>query len=313
LSHGMDGFVDVHQSLAQSPRLTVRSLADGSVVRVVYDRVDPRVRALGLVPPEIVTVTSRGGATLFGALYRPSSRFGSGPFPTIVSVYGGPRAQSVTNSWRPTIALRAQYLRELGFLVLALDNRGSARRGVSFESALHRRLGHVEVDDQVDGVRCLVERGLADPRRVGIYGWSYGGYLAAMCLARAPEIFSVSVAGAPVTQWDGYDTHYTERYLGTPSNNPVGYAESSVVANVRGIIGRLLLVHGLIDENVHFRHTARLINALIRERKPYDLVLFPEERHLPRKVEDRVYLEERVRVFFVRHLAPATVPSSERS
>jgi dipeptidyl-peptidase-4 len=208
----------------------------------------------------------------------------------------------VTNSWRPTISLRAQHLRELGYLVFALDNRGSARRGVQFETALNRRMGQVEVNDQVDGVRWLVERGLTDPARVGIYGWSYGGYMAAMCLARAPETFRVAVAGAPVTHWDGYDTHYTERYMGTPTNNPDGYRESSVMAHVSGIAGKLLLVHGMIDENVHFRHTARLINALTRARKPYDLLVFPDERHLPRKLEDRIFMEERVRDFFQQHL-----------
>jgi dipeptidyl-peptidase-4 len=163
-------------------------------------------------------------------------------------------------------------------------------------------MGNVEVQDQVDGVRWLVAQGLGDPARVGIYGWSYGGYMAVMCLARAPETFKVAVAGAPVTHWDGYDTHYTERYMGTPQSNPEGYRTSSVMAHVDAIQGKLLLVHGLIDENVHFRHTARLINALIRARKPYDLLLFPDERHMPRRLEDRIYMEERIRDFFVENL-----------
>jgi len=158
------------------------------------------------------------------------------------------------------------------------------------------------VQDQVDGVRWLVDRGLADPGRVGIYGWSYGGYMAAMCLARAPETFKAAAAGAPVTFWDGYDTHYTERYMGTPTSNPDGYAASAVARHVGNLRGKLLLVHGLIDENVHFRHTARLINALIAARKPYELLLFPDERHLPRRLADRVYMEERIRDFFVANL-----------
>jgi dipeptidyl-peptidase-4 len=302
LDRGRNNFIDVHQSLDRPPSLSLRSLDDGELIRIIFDQVDPRIGALELSAPEVVNITSRDGATLYGAVYRPPARFGSGPFPTVVSVYGGPHAQMVTNSWRPTASLRAQHLRGLGYLVFSLDNRGSARRGVRFEGALNRRMGRVEVDDQVDGVRWLVERGLTDPKRVGIYGWSYGGYLAAMCLARSPDTFRVAVAGAPVTHWDGYDTHYTERYMGTPSTNPDGYRLSSVIANVSGIVGRLLLVHGLIDENVHFRHTARLINALTRERKPYELLLFPDERHLPRKVEDRVFMEERVRDFLVRNL-----------
>ncbi|UCG24532.1 MAG: prolyl oligopeptidase family serine peptidase, partial [Chloroflexota bacterium] len=148
----------------------------------------------------------------------------------------------------------------------------------------------------------LVEQGLADPDRVGVYGWSYGGYMAAMCLARAPETFKVAVAGAPVSHYDGYDTHYTERYMGQPADNPEGYESGSVMHHVDKMTGKLLLVHGLIDENVHFRHTARLINALIAARKPYDLLLFPDERHSPRSQQDRVYMEERVRDYFLENL-----------
>jgi dipeptidyl-peptidase-4 len=157
----------------------------------------------------------------------------------------------------------------------------------------------------VDGVRWLVTHGLTDPARVGVYGWSYGGYMTLMCLAQAAETFTVGVAGAPVTAWEGYDTHYTERYMGTPQSNPDGYAASSVLAHIEKIAGRLLIIHGLIDENVHFRHTAWLLNALTAAHKPYDLRVFPDERHMPRKLEDRVFMEEQIRDYFRTHLAPA--------
>jgi dipeptidyl-peptidase 4 len=223
-----------------------------------------------------------------------------------VMVYGGPHAQLVRNSWLLTANMRAQYLRRSGFLVFVLDNRGSARRGQTFESTIRHELGCVEVDDQVDGVAWLAAQGLADPQRVGVFGWSYGGYMALMCLLRAPEIFRAAVAGAPVTSWDGYDTFYTERYMGTPQSNPQGYERSSVMPYVQNLRGQLLLVHGLIDENVHFRHTARLINALIKARKPYSLLLFPDERHMPRSEDDRIYMEERLRDFFVESVRRAT-------
>jgi dipeptidyl-peptidase-4 len=138
---------------------------------------------------------------------------------------------------------------------------------------------------------------------VGIYGWSYGGYLAAMALAKAPDTFRAAVAGAPVSSWDGYDTHYTERYMGTPQTNAEGYRSSSVLEHVGAIRGRLMLVHGLIDENVHFRHTARLVDALIAARKDYQLLLFPSERHMPRAEEDRVYMEQRIAEFLDRALS----------
>jgi dipeptidyl-peptidase-4 len=154
----------------------------------------------------------------------------------------------------------------------------------------------------VDGVRHLVALGIADPARVGITGWSYGGYATLMALCLAPEVFRVGVAGAPVTHWDGYDTHYTERYMGLPSENPEGYRRSSVMANLGGLRGDLLLVHGMLDENVHFRHTARLINALLAAGKPYLLDLYPDERHLPRKPADRRTMEDRITRFLLERL-----------
>lgn len=295
-------FVDTLHSIHTPPRITLCSLPQGDRISTLFDQVDPRVARLKLKPPELVELENRHGDRLYGAVYHPPAQFGEGPYPTLVWVYGGPHAQLVVNAWQTTVQMRVQYLSELGFLVFVLDNRGSARRGLAFESVIWHKMGVHEVEDQVDGVRWLVEQGLADPDRVGVFGWSYGGFMSLMCLAQAPEIFKAAVAGAPVTHYGGYDTHYTERYMGTPQTNPDGYQRSSVMNYVDGIQGKLLLVHGLIDENVHFRHTARLINALIAARKPYELMLFPDERHSPRRLEDRVYMEERIRDFFIENL-----------
>jgi dipeptidyl-peptidase-4 len=303
IDHAFRRFIDIVHSLEQPPVIRLCSLQDGSSLTTLFDERDPRLDRLQLEPPELVTLQNRQGTTLYGALFRPPARFGPGPYPTLIYVYGGPHAQLVTNAWTLTVNMRVQYLRSLGFLVFVLDNRGSARRGLAFEGAIKHDMGHLEVEDQVDGVNWLAAQGLADPERVGVFGWSYGGYMAAMCLARAPQTFKVAVAGAPVTRWDGYDTFYTERYMGTPQTNPAGYQASSVMQHIAGLSGRLLLVHGLIDENVHFRHTARLINALIAARKPYDLLLFPNERHMPRGQADRVFMEEQVRDYFLKHLA----------
>jgi len=158
------------------------------------------------------------------------------------------------------------------------------------------------VDDQVAAVEWAVLCGKADPTRVGIFGWSYGGYLSAMCLAKAPMVFRCAVAGAPVAAWDGYDTHYTERYMGTPLSNPEGYKEGDVCTHVKNVEGALLLVHGLVDENVHFRHTARIAQAMVDAGKAYDLLCFPNERHSPRSEKDRAYQEERVFAFLEKWL-----------
>ncbi len=223
-------------------------------------------------------------------------------FPAIVSVYGGPHVQRVANQWLLTSDLRAQKFAQNGIVVIKCDNRGSYRRGISFEGAIKHDMGNIEVQDQVAAVNYFTNIGLVHRGKVGMFGWSYGGYMSAISLCRAPDSFACAVAGAPVTSWDGYDTHYTERYMGRPQENVVGYDASSVMTHVKKMKGKLLLIHGLIDENVHFRHTARLINSLIRERKRYELILFPCERHSPHKLQDRIYLEDIMWEFFINNL-----------
>jgi len=291
----------------QPPRTVLRRVGRSEITSVHDAGDDPLVTELALVPPALRTVTTDpvepGGpdTELHAAVYRPD---GDGPFPTVIWVYGGPHAQLVTRSWVSTVAMRAQLLRQEGFCVAVVDGRGSAARGLAFEGALRHRMGTVEVDDQVRLVEALVAEGTADPERVGIYGWSYGGYLSALCLARRPDVFRAACAGAPVTSWDGYDTHYTERYLGTPASNPDGYRDGSVMTHLEGLRDRhLLLVHGLIDENVHFRHTARLVNALVRADIDHRLVLYPDERHVPRSEADRASMERLILEFFRDALA----------
>jgi dipeptidyl-peptidase-4 len=144
--------------------------------------------------------------------------------------------------------------------------------------------------------------GLVDTANVGIYGWSYGGYLSAMALCKAPSVFKCACAGAPVTFWEGYDTFYTERYMSTPEKNAEGYTNSSVMTHASALAGKLLIIHGLIDENVHFRHSAFLIEKLNSLRKRYELLLFPNERHSPHKLSDKVYTEDRILDFFKSYL-----------
>ncbi|GMF13132.1 unnamed protein product [Phytophthora lilii] len=251
-----------------------------------------------LCVPRIISFPTRDGKeTLYGAVYLPDPKIhGDGPYPTMVSVYGGPHVQRVARMWAMTVDMRAQRFRDMGYAVLKVDNRGSFRRGSAFEGAIKHCMGTVEILDQQDGVRKLVDEGITIKDRVGIYGWSYGGYMSAISLMKAPETFKLAIAGAPVTSWDGYDTCYTERYMSTPQLNPSGYREGSVMEAVGNMQDgqKLMLIHGLIDENVHFRHTARLITALINARKHYDLLLFPGERHSPRHLEDRIYMEQRI-------------------
>lgn len=292
-------FVDTFSSREGAAVTTLRRTNGGEVIATLHKEPDMTAAAQGLRPPELRVMEAADGTPMFGALYRPE---GEGPHPLVVSVYGGPHAQRVLDDWALTVDLRAQYLAQEGFVVLAVDNRGSANRGLAFETHLNRRMGTIEVDDQVAAVEQVVAEGLVDRERVGIYGWSYGGYMTCMSLMRAPEVFRVGVAGAPVVDWDGYDTGYTERYMSTPEDNPDGYRDGAVTTHVDGLSGKLLLVHGMVDENVHFRHTARLITALTAAQKPYDIQIFPEERHMPRDAAGLEYMERRLVSYFEEHL-----------
>jgi dipeptidyl-peptidase 4 len=295
-------YVETFHARDTPPRLTLRDASSGESLRELVSADRAEADALGLVPPELIEVGARDGTSLYGALWRARGGGADALRPLIIDVYGGPHVQQVTDSWALTANLRAQYLASRGFNVLALDNRGSARRGHAFEAAIWRQMGSIEVDDQVDGARYVAGLPGIDGARIGVYGWSYGGYMTLMSLLKAPDVFKAGVAGAPVTDWDGYDTAYTERYMETPQNNPDGYREASVLTHAAALRAPLLVLHGLLDENVHFRHTARLAAALNAAGKPYELAIFPNERHGPRDPTQRAALEQRIADFFARNL-----------
>ncbi|CAB3262330.1 unnamed protein product [Arctia plantaginis] len=198
-------------------------------------------------------------------------------------VYGGPEVQTVTNSYKGIRQLRMHMLAARGFNVVAVDSRGSKHRGRAWEAAIKGKLGQIELDDQVEVLQWLAkETGCIDMERVAIHGWSYGGYLSLLGLATRPNIFRVCVAGAPVTCWRLYDTAYTERYMGAPACAPHAYTRASVLAHAPFFPdqeGRLLIIHGLADENVHFCHTAALTAELVRLGKPHRVQVYPGERH----------------------------------
>ena len=294
-------FIDSWSTREHAPRVAVRE-ANGSRVVMLFENQDATAAALGLVPPETMQFKAADGSKLFGLVYKPPAFDPTKKYPLIVAVYGGPGVQRVLEDWSLTVDLRAQYLAQQGYIVLKVDNRGSLNRGLSFEAAIADRMGTVEVDDQVAAVREMAKLPWVDANRVGMYGWSYGGYMTCMSMMRAPEVFKVGVSGAPVTDWDGYDTGYTERYMGTPQSNPEGYRDSSILTHASKLRGKLLLVHGMTDENVHFRHTARLIVALTEANKDYDLLVFPEERHMPRDARGLEYQERKVVEYFLRNL-----------
>jgi len=179
---------------------------------------------------------------------------------------------------------------------------------VKFESAIYHRMSSAEVEDQVTGVRWLKSLPYVDPQRIGVFGWSYGGYMTLMCLMKAPDQFAVGVAGAPVTDWRLYDTHYTERYMGAPAENPGGYAAGNVMNQAQALRAPLLIMHGMADDNVLFTHSTALFKKLQDLNKPFDVMPYPGSKHgLLRNADTGLHGYETVVRFLDEHLMPHAI------
>jgi len=253
-----------------------------------------------LIQPKFGTLTSSdGNSTLYYKLYKPKNMAPGKKHPVIVNVYGGPHAQRVTNQWEG--ADFTQYMLQQGYIVFQLDNRGSNYRGTDFEFAIYEKLGEVEIDDQITGVKYLNTLSFVDKERIGIYGHSYGGYMALMAMFKASDYFKAGVSGAPVTDWLLYDTHYTERYLNHPKVNTEGYDDSSVFPYISGLNGPLMVYHGMADDNVLFTNTTKLIKALQDENKQFELMTYPGSKHSMRGKKVKVHLNNTIMSFFDRH------------
>jgi len=274
-------FLDQFTSRSQPPRVALHRIDGSFAAYLLENRLDehhpdaPYVRTNST--PEYATLVAADGSALHYRLFKPANFDPGRRHPAILDVYGGPGVQRVLDSW--TGAAFTQILTRAGFVVLQLDNRGSSGRGTAFQAPIHRRLGEVEVADQVLAARWLAAQSYVDAARIGVWGWSYGGYLSLMLMFKAPDVFKAGVAGAPVTDWTLYDTHYTERYLGTPADNPEGYAASAVFPYVQNLSGKLLVMHGMADDNVLLLHSTKLFRRLQDLGKAFDVMVYPGAKH----------------------------------
>ncbi len=255
----------------------------------------------GLGKREFLELKARDGATLYAQLLKPADFDPKRKYPVIVYVYGGPHEQLVQNRWDPHI-LYDQLLAENGFLVWTLDNRGSWGRGHAWESVIFENLGKHELEDQLTGVEYLKSLAYVDGSRLGIWGWSYGGYMTLYALTHAPEVFKCGAAAAPVTDWKFYDSIYTERYMRTPGENPVGYKSASPLEAAANLKAHLLIIHGTSDDNVHLQNTLNFLDALIEAGKPYELHLQPGQKHGFSGSAPQTYVDQRILDFFKQGL-----------
>lgn len=251
--------------------------------------------------PEITTIKAHDGTTLFARMVKPYNFSATKKYPVIVYVYGGPHAQMVSNTWNAGADLWMNALANEGFIVFTLDNRGSGNRGLAFEQATFRRLADVEMDDQLAGVEYLKKQSFVDADRIGVHGWSYGGFMTTSLLTRHPEVFKVGVAGGAVIDWSFYEIMYTERYMDTPQENPEGYAKNSLFQYIPNLKGKLLHIHGTSDNVVLWQHTLRYIQECVKQGKQVDYFVYPEHEHNVLG-KDRAHLIRKVAEYFKQNL-----------
>lgn len=253
--------------------------SDGTLLRIVEDGT---VEALGkytFSPQTFFTCKTSDGLELNGWMIKPLDFDPAKKYPVLMYVYGGPGSQTVRNTWGGQNFLWYQLLAQKGYIIASLDNRGTGARGKEFKSVTYKHLGKWETHDQIEGAKYLASLPYVDGSRIGIWGWSYGGYMTLMSLLSGSGVFKAAVSVAPVTHWKFYDTIYTERYMLTPQENPEGYEESAPLAHARDLTGSLLEIHGTADDNVHWQNTVSMVNALIQEGKQFETALYPGGLH----------------------------------
>jgi dipeptidyl-peptidase-4 len=281
--------VDVYSALDVPPE--TRLLASNGTFLTRLDKPENHLGEYALAKTEFEEVKAPDGATLYARLTKPEDFSPVKKYPVLVSVYAGPLAQLVQNAWGE-IATDTLYT-QMGFLVWSLDSRGSWGRGHAWETPIFKNLGQHELSDQLAGIAYLKSLPYVDPKRISVSGWSYGGYFTLYALTHAPEVFACGIAGAPVTDWKFYDSIYTERYMRTPQENPQGYRTSSPLEAAARLRARLLLIHGLSDDNVHIQNSITFINRLIDAQRPLELYLQPGQKHEFLGDAARTYVLER--------------------
>jgi len=275
-------------------------------VRVVEDNAAlvARLDGAGLADPEFMTVDAADGTPLNAYMIKPADFDERGAYGLLMYVYGGPASQTVTDSWAGSQYVWFQYLAQRGILVASVDNRGTGARGRDFKKQTYRKLGQMETADQLAAARQLGALPYVDAGRVGIWGWSYGGYMSLMTTLQGSGVIAAGVSVAPVTDWKLYDTIYTERYMRTPQENPGGYRAGAAQHYADRLEAPLLIVHGTGDDNVHPQNTVQMIDALERAGKQFDMRLYPNKRHSISGPGIRVNLFQYISRFLFRHLGP---------
>jgi dipeptidyl-peptidase-4 len=282
-------------SLCEEASKEIRVLEDNSLLK-------EKLLAYKFSKKEFMKIKTPDNIELNAWMIKPVNFDPQKKYPLLFVIYGGPGRNTVLDQWEGSGYYWHQHLAQQGYIVVSVDNRGTARRGSAFRKATYKQLGKLEAEDQIGAARYFATLPFVDANRIGIQGWSFGGYLSSLCITKGADVFKTAIAVAPVTNWRYYDSIYTERFLQTPSENPGGYDENSPINFCHLLKGKYLLVHGTGDDNVHFQNTIEMITALNKAGKQYDLAVYPDKNHGIAGGNTRLHLYTKMTDFLLKNL-----------
>ncbi|MBT5289078.1 MAG: S9 family peptidase, partial [Flavobacterium sp.] len=302
-SRNLNYFINTHSSSETPPIFSLYS-AEGEMIKVIKDNapLQEKLTNYKMSQKEFSTININGN-DLNMWMIKPADFDAQKEYPLLMFQYSGPGSQQVANRWNGTNDYWHQLLAQEGMIIICVDGRGTGLKGRDFKKVTQKELGKFEVEDQIAAAKKLAERSYIDKNNIGIWGWSYGGFMSTNCLLKGNDIFTTAIAVAPVTSWRFYDTVYTERYMQTPQENASGYDDNSPINYADKLEGNYLLVHGTGDDNVHVQNSRRMINALVAANKPFDIAMYPDRAHGIRKGENtRLHLYHKMTNFIAQHL-----------
>ncbi len=303
-SKGMKYFMNSYSNHNTAPVYTLNRTSDREIIEVLEDNsaFNKTLSEYDLSEKEFFTIETEVGVELNAWMMKPTDFDSKKEYPLYMFLYGGPGSQQVTDSWGWFNYFWYQHLNQLGYIVVCVDNRGTGGKGAEFKKMTYQELGKYETIDQINAAKYFGSLDYIDSERIGIQGWSYGGYMSSLAITKGSDVFKMAIAVAPVTNWRYYDNIYTERYMRTPQENASGYDNNSPINHVDKLKGSYLLVHGSADDNVHVQNTMEMISALVRANKQFDLFIYPDKNHGIYGGNTRYHLYKKMTDFILENL-----------
>ena len=296
-------FINTHSSAEQPNTYTLRDF-NGKTLRELQNNNSAlkKLQSDGFVTKEFFQIPNKNGDQMNAWMIKPKDFSPNKKYPVLMYQYSGPGSQQVSNAWDGRNTIWFNLLAQKGYIVLCVDGRGTGYRGTKYKKATYKNLGKYEIEDQIAAAQWIGSQSFVDAGRIGIFGWSFGGYMASLAMTKGADVFKVGIAVAPVTTWRYYDTIYTERYLQTPQENPQGYDENSPINFADLMKGKYLLIHGTADDNVHYQNAVEMAEALIQKNKEFEFMTYPDKNHGIYGGNTRLHLHQKMTDFILNNL-----------